>query len=63
MILFTHSFRVLNVIRHWVDQHWYDFEWNRDLLSRLQGFLETVRGRAMRKYVASIDKAIHRRVS
>ena len=55
--------RVLNVIRHWVDQHWYDFDWNRDLLVRLRIFLETVKGKAMKKYVESIHKAIARRVS
>ena len=55
--------RVLNVIRHWVDQHWYDFELNRDLLARLRGFLDTVKGKAMKKYVESIDKTIQRRVS
>ena len=55
--------RVLNVIRHWVDQHWYDFELNRDLLARLRCFLESVKGKAMKKYVESIDKTIQRRVS
>ena len=54
--------RVLNVIRHWVDQHWYDFEWNRDLLEKLQVFLETVKGKAMKKYVESIYKAINRKL-
>ena len=55
--------RVLNVVRHWIDQHWYDFEWNQNLLDRLQRFLETVKGKAMRKCVESIHKAINRRVS
>lgn len=55
--------RVLNVIRHWVDQHWYDFELNRDLLCRLKYFLENVKGKTMKKYVESIEKTIQRRVS
>ena len=50
-------------MRHWVDQHFYDFEWDRDLLSRMQNFLETVKGKGMRKWVESINKIVQRRVS
>lgn len=53
--------RVLNVLRHWVDQHFYDFEWHYDLLTTLETFLETVKGKAMKKCVESIRKAIKRR--
>ena len=54
-------FRVLNVLRHWVDQHYYDFEWHYELLNTLESFLETVKGKAMKKCVESIRKAIKRR--
>jgi len=54
--------RVLNVVRHWVDQHWYDFEWNKDLQEKLGAFLSSVKGKAMKKWVESINKIIERKV-
>ncbi|XP_072171544.1 son of sevenless homolog 2-like [Diadema setosum] len=54
--------RVLNVFRHWVDQHFYDFDRDEQLLMRLEKFIEeSVRGKGMRKWVESIKKIITRR--
>jgi len=50
------------VVRHWVDQHWYDFECNLELLNRLKAFLSSVKGKAMKKWVESINKIIDRKV-
>jgi len=55
-------FRVLNVLRHWVDQHWYDFH-SSSLLDKLQAFLDSVKGKAMKKWVETICKIIERKVS
>ncbi|XP_046847821.1 son of sevenless homolog 2-like isoform X2 [Xenia sp. Carnegie-2017] len=55
------ALRVLNVIRQWVDNHYYDFSRDPELLLKLKTMLSSVNGRAVTKWVDSINRIIERK--
>lgn len=53
--------RVMNVIRQWLEHHWYDFERDKELLSRAVKFISSVRGKNMQKWARTMLKIIARK--
>lgn len=53
--------RVLNVIRHWIEFHFYDFDNDPALLSRLKQFVDSVKVKNMQKLVASIQRVLQKK--
>ena len=57
------QFRVVNVLKHWVDQHFYDFQNDKELLNELNAFLKKIQSRNMRKWVEVIKMNVERKLS
>ena len=50
----------MNVFRHWVEFHYYDFERDPKLLMMLEEFVGSIRSRSMQKWVTSIHRALQK---
>ena len=55
------SCRVLNVLRHWVEFHYYDFERHPKLLLKLSSFVGSVKSKSMQKWVVSINRSLQKK--
>lgn len=53
--------RVFNVLRHWVEFHYYDFQREPELLVKLKQFVDSVKTKNMQKWVASIHRALQKK--
>ena len=52
------SCRVMNVLRHWVESHYHDFERDPELLDKLVAFVDSISSKSMQKWIASIHRAL-----
>ena len=52
---------MLNVLRHWVEFHYYDFERHPKLLEKLRSFVDSVKNKAMQKWVVSIQRSLQKK--
>ncbi|XP_022178820.1 protein son of sevenless-like [Myzus persicae] len=57
------KFRVLNVFRHWVIYHYYDYQCYPYLLDKLYAFLDSINEKSIKKWADSLIKIIHRKTS
>lgn len=54
---------MLNVLRHWVDQHFYDFTREDVLARQLMNFFKRIqKNRTAKKWVENIEKLVSKRV-
>lgn len=53
--------RVLNVLRHWVEVHYYDFERHPELLEKLRTFVGSIKPKSMQKWVLSINRSLQKK--
>ena len=58
--MFALFLRILNVLRHWVEFHYYDFERDPQLLEKLKLFVSTVKSKNMQKWLASIHRTLQK---
>ncbi len=52
--------RVLNVLRHWVEFHYYDFEREPELLEKLKAFVSAAKSKNIQKWVQSILRGLQK---
>ena len=52
---------MLNVLRHWVEFHYYDFVRHPELLKKLKNFVDSVKNKSMQKWVVSIHRSLQKK--
>jgi len=58
---FVIKLRVIKTLKDWVDHYWFDFEQDKELYSKLQGFIEYVAKTGMAREARLISETIQRK--
>lgn len=63
IVLIFYFYRVFNVLKHWMNNGFYDFSNDKKLLTKVQGFIKTDMKPTMENPAATLESIIEKKVT